>query len=311
MRDSGFIEFIPYTLIASVIFAIWGAAAYRLGTVNDSRRDRPPQECALNRQRWILHTVSMVGGLWLAEWCILSSRQGSVYRALAMMMSMLLPGWYLMILNWWFERRIMRAVPYPLPDPLRQEEEASRINRRIEEIAGQLGGQPEVIAISSDFRATRYADVSHGRDDKLHVSRLLLDVMSPHELDYLLAREFVPLRGLDRVGHYSVLIPIGTFAIVLVVWMLLGDPFAALKAGSLLAALSIPAAVWLGRRSECAKDLLALSVVGDQTIAESAIVKSMKHGLTMIAIGDPGKDQRVQRRLTALRSGLDQCTSST
>lgn len=291
----------PYIVAALCTMLAGIGITYRIGETNDARRGRTPEERRLNRIHRLISSAAFLAYLGLLAyhwWLIGKAPRQAMMMQLSPLLMLALPA--MQAGEKRFRNRALRVSQYPIPDDRQVETETQCLNQRISEIARKVGGQTSVAEIPSDLNAVRYATVG-SMGERTLVSRLMMDTASREELDYLLARELIPLNGICANWVYIIIVLFVAVAALAMEMMMSGFSRSLAIPLVLLLALIVSILWYFERLTEGTKDILALQATGDLAVAESAIVKSMKYGRLAIAVGDPAKDHRVQRRLAELR----------
>ena len=240
----------------------------------------PPEEKAVRQRmaRWaaVPHLLAVAG---VATGLFLLPRKSPLYPVLHPL-SQVLPLLGAVIVSRIF-RKPLAAFTRISPD--------DDLTWRARQLGTQMGVRPHEVRVEDSSKAAHVAAITLESGHHILVSRKLLEIMTPAELEFLLAHHVALMKVKARLTHWNMisLLP-GLIPLAVLIWLVTGH--SALAVFNLmpfilpLMLLPLFAVILQARRGNTgearralAADKLALAVTGDSVAARSALTKLMQN----------------------------------
>jgi heat shock protein HtpX len=193
----------------------------------------------------------------------------------------------------------------------RREEESEQVRNRAFSLAQKMGVSLGGLDIDESMTGRRYASAVVLMNNRVKVSRMALEVLSPTELDFILAHEIAHIKEKDIAKQSATL---------LISMLLIMSPFflrytritlhPTLTSDLMLFAVPMSGMIllfglsfWLSKRREYKADQLALMETRDVKSAQSALVNMIRRSPLPYAhdFDEASTHPRISKRLEALR----------
>ena len=201
-------------------------------------------------------------------------------------------------------------------DPVQLDTDKAKIANRAEYIAQNLGVKLEDVTIDESTEGRRYAQAMAMPGNKVSVSRKMLEVLSPDELDFILTHEVAHISS-GHLKKSSLFLVFPIFSIMAIfIWRLQMVPnqnsglsFTWMMMLMMFTPIFfLPIQFLLSKRREYYADYLALKETRNLEAAQSALIKMMKNSpLPYIhEYEDISTHPKMAKRLAALKRIAEQ-----